>query len=145
MYSTIQSIHSYWAYAALILLIFAIVISIMGWLGNKEFTRSSFKWGLYAFIASHVQLLLGLILLFVGPYWNMLMNDTGAVMKDSAIRLLAVEHPTTNIIAIILITIGWSRHKKATTDTGKFKSIAIFYGIGLVLLMSRIPWGHWHG
>jgi len=53
MYATIQSIHSYWAYAALILLIAAIVISLMGWLGGKEFTRSSFKWGLYGFIASH--------------------------------------------------------------------------------------------
>jgi len=75
----------------------------------------------------------------------MLMNDTGSVMKDSALRLLAVEHPTTNILAIILITIGWSRHKKAATDTGKYKSIAIFYGIGLVLLLSRIPWGQWPG
>lgn len=145
MYSTIQSIHSYWAYAALILLVIAIINGIIGWTGNKEFTKTSFKWSLYAFIASHVQLLLGLILLFVGPYWNMLMNDTGSVMKDSALRLLAVEHPTTNILAIILITIGWSRHKKAATDTGKYKSIAIFYGIGLVLLLSRIPWGQWLG
>lgn len=143
MYTTLQSIHSYWAYAALLLLVIAIGNALVGWFGGKDFTRMSFKWSLYGFIASHIQLLLGLILLLVSPYWNMLMSDTGAVMKDSAIRLLAVEHPTTNILAIILITVGWSRHKKATTDTAKYKSIAIFYGIGIVLLLSRIPWGNW--
>jgi len=145
MYSTIQTIHSYWAYAALILLLVAIVTAILGWTGGKTFEKSNFKMSLFAFIASHIQLLLGLILLFVSPYWTMLTNDMGAVMKDSSLRLLAVEHPFTNILAIVLITIGWSRHKKATSDTAKFKSIAIFYGLGLVLLLSRIPWGNWPG
>ena len=145
MYSTIKSIHSVWAYAAFILLIIAIVVAIFGLVGKKQFSRTHYKFGLYAFIASHIQLLLGLILLFVGPYWKALTNDMGMVMKNAELRLLAVEHPFTNIIAIALITIGWSRHKKATTDGGKFKSFAIFYGIGLVLLLSRIPWGQWHG
>lgn len=144
MYQTIQSIHSYWGYAALLLLIIAVLNSFIGWFGKKEFNTLARKWGLYGFIASHVQLLLGLVLLFIGPYWNMLTNDTAAVMKDSALRLIAVEHPTTNILAIILITIGWSRHKKAMESSGKYKSIAIFYGIGLVLLLSRIPWAQWH-
>ena len=145
MYTTLQSIHSYWAYAALLLLVVALVNAIIGWQGGKEFSKGSYKWSLYAFIAAHTQLLIGLILLFVSPYWEALTSDMGAVMKNSALRLLAVEHPTTNILAIILITIGWSRHKKASNDAGKFKSIAIFYGIGLILLLSRIPWNQWPG
>jgi hypothetical protein len=27
--------------------------------------------------------------------------------------------------------------------TDKFKTIAIFYGLGLLLILSRIPWGQW--
>jgi hypothetical protein len=27
--------------------------------------------------------------------------------------------------------------------TAKFKKIAIFYGLGLLLILSRIPWGQW--
>src|SRR3546814_8729542 len=50
-------------------------------------------------------------------------------------RLLALEHPLINIIAVVLITIGFSRHKKQTADASKFKSIAIFYAIGLVLIL----------
>jgi len=45
--------------------------------------------------------------------------------------------------AIVLITIGWSKHKKKTDDTSKFKTIAIFYGLGLLLILSRIPWTQW--
>jgi hypothetical protein len=54
-----------------------------------------------------------------------------------------LEHPLTNIIAIALITIGWTKHKKATTGEAKFKSIAIFFGLGLVLILIRIPWSLW--
>jgi hypothetical protein len=64
-------------------------------------------------------------------------------MKDAALRLTSLEHPLTNIIAIVLITIGWSKHKKAENSLAKFKSITIFYGLGLVLILSRIPWKLW--
>jgi hypothetical protein len=57
--------------------------------------------------------------------------------------LTSLEHPLINIIAIVLITIGWSKHKKAANNDAKFQSIAIFYGIGLVLILSRIPWSLW--
>jgi len=45
-----------------------------------------------------------------------------------------------NIIAIILITIGHSQSKKL--DDGS-KKILIYYTLGLVLLLSRIPWSTW--
>ena len=64
-------------------------------------------------------------------------------MKDSTLRLYALEHPLINIIAIVLITIGWSKHKKATDSKSKFKKFAIFYTLGLVLILSRLPWKVW--
>lgn len=64
-------------------------------------------------------------------------------MKDKALRLTSLEHPLINIIAIILITIGWSKHKKGLDSNAKFKSIALFYSLGLVLILSRIPWSLW--
>jgi hypothetical protein len=65
------------------------------------------------------------------------------IMKNSELRQLLVEHPITNIIAIVLITIGWSKHKKQTDATAKFKTFAVFYGLGLLLILSRIPWSLW--
>ena len=67
----------------------------------------------------------------------------GEAMKNSELRKVLVEHPLVGIIAITLITIGFSKHKKKTTDTDKFKTIAIFYVVALILILSRIPWSQW--
>lgn len=144
MYEIIQPIHSYIAYAALAILILAVLNAIMGLVGDKMFTpEKDFRLSLFAFILSHIMLLIGLVLFFVSPSGLNAIQELGMGGLTPAARLLAVEHPFINIIAIILITIGWSRHKKFIEAKKKFKSIAIFYGLGLVLILSRIPWGQW--
>ena len=35
------------------------------------------------------------------------------------------------------------KHKKAIVSETKYKSIAVFYGLGLILILSRIPWKLW--
>jgi hypothetical protein len=84
-------------------------------------------------------LLIGLILYFVSP----LGKDSLGQMSNAALRLTSLEHPLINLIAITLITIGWSKHKKLINSEAKFKTFSIFYGIGLVLILSRIPWNLW--
>ena len=139
MYNFIQKFHSGWAYLALLLLVFAVVNSFIGMSSKKEFTAKDRKIALFALIGTHLQLLVGLILYFVSPLGSAVFGQ----MKDAALRLTSLEHPLTNIIAIALITIGWTKHKKATTGEAKFKSIAIFFGLGLVLILIRIPWSLW--
>lgn len=138
MYEFIQKFHSGWAYLALILLVAATVNSVIGISSNKEFTAKDRKIALFALIAIHVQLLVGLVLYFVSP-----LGLSGFNMKDAALRLTSMEHPLINIIAIALITIGWSKHKKMADDSGKFKKIATLYGLGLVLILLRLPWSSW--
>lgn len=144
MNETIQIVHSYLAYIVLGILFLAVANAIMGWIGNKMFTmEKDLRLSLFALILSHIQLLVGLILYFISPSGLKAIQSLGMGGLNSASRLLAVEHPFINIIAIILITIGWSRHKKFLEGNKKFKSIAIFYGLGLVLILSRIPWEQW--
>ena len=138
-YNFIQKSHSGWAYLALLLLLVAVVNAVIGMTSKKEFFAKDKKIALFALIVSHIQLVVGLILWFVSP----LGKDSFGNMSDATARLTSLEHPLINIIAIVLITIGWSKHKKAATNEAKFKSIALFYGIGLVLILSRIPWSLW--
>ena len=139
MYNFVQKFHSGWAYLALLLLVFAVVNSLIGKSSKKEFTAKDRKIALLGLIATHVQLVVGLILYFVSPLGSASIGQ----MAESDVRLTWLEHPLINIIAITLITIGWSKHKRAATSEAKFKSIAIFYGLGLVLILSRIPWSLW--
>lgn len=139
MYEIIKSIHSGWAYLALLLLVVAVVNSIIGLSSKKEFTEKDRKIALFALAAIHTQLVIGFIIYFVSPKGFSQLGQ----MKDAALRLTSLEHPLINIIGIVLITIGWSKHKKLTTSESKFKTFSIFYGLGLVLILSRIPWNLW--
>lgn len=139
MYNFVQKFHSGWAYVALLLLVFAVVNSFLGKSSKKEFTAKDRKIALFGLIATHIQLVVALILYFVSPLGSALFGE----MKDASARLTSLEHPLINIIAITLITIGWSKHKKATTSEAKFNNIFIFYGLGLALILSRIPWKLW--
>ncbi|WP_121964250.1 hypothetical protein [Myroides sp. N17-2] len=135
----IKQAHSGVAYLAVIFLVIAVINAFMGMSANKEFKDKDKKLGLFALIFTHTQLLLGLILYFVSP----MVQGFGVAMKDSTLRLYALEHPLINIIAIVLITIGWSKHKKDVDNKTKFKRFAIFYTLGLILILSRIPWKMW--
>lgn len=139
MYEFIQKFHSGWAYLALLLLVVAVINAFVGFVSKKEFTAKDRKIAIFGLIGTHTQLLIGLILYFVSPLG---LNSLGQ-MSDKMLRLTSLEHPLTNIIAIVLITIGWSKHKKLTTSESKFKTFSIFYGFGLLLILSRIPWSLW--
>jgi hypothetical protein len=38
---------------------------------------------------------------------------------------------------------GYSKHKKKLTSKSKFKMLAIFYTLALILVLAKIPWNTW--
>ncbi|KIX21187.1 hypothetical protein SY27_10535 [Flavobacterium sp. 316] len=138
MYSALQSAHSIFAYIVLSILFLAAINAIIGITSKKIFTTKDLRISLFALILSHFQLLLGFVLYFVSPLGSASLGN-----MDKAFRLTSLEHPLINIIAIALITIGWSKHKKEESNNGKFKKIGIFYTIGFLLILSRLPWANW--
>ncbi len=142
MYTGLQHLHSGIAYLALAALVLVIIYALIGSLSGREFTEKDRKIAMIAFIFSHVQLLVGLILYFVSPVGFSLLTAGGA-MSDSAARLTALEHPLINILAIVIISVGYIRAKKISASRGRFRSIYMMYAIGLVLILSRIPWASW--
>ena len=139
MYETIQDAHATWAYIALFLLILAVFFALLGYLRKKTFSSNDRLIMLLALVGMHIQLLIGLALYFVSPLGLSSLGE----MKNANIRLTSLEHPLINLIALILITVGWSKHKKLTESPAKFRTFTIFYGIGLLLILSRIPWDLW--
>lgn len=143
MYKTILTLHSYWAFLVIIVLVAAIVNAAIKRVKGADFQHKDFRLALFGLIVTHIQFLIGLVLYFVSPkfqYWSEL---GGGVMKDSVARLYLVEHPFVNILAVIFITIGYSKHKKLMEASKKFRVLLFFYIIGLTLLLSRIPYDVW--
>ena len=140
----IKHLHSGWAYLALLILIVAFVNALRGLSSKKEFKAKDLRLSLFTLIIMHIQLILGFVMYYMSPYYaHMKEVGMGATMKDATARLFVVEHPLMMIIAIVLITMGFSKHKKKTTDKARFKTIAIFYGLALLLVLLRIPWQTW--
>ena len=139
--NTLQFIHSYWAYLVLIVLVLATFNALFKFFGDKEFDAKDFRISLFALITMHIQLLIGIVLWFTKGYFGE--NSISEVMKNDALRKLAVEHPTTMILAVALVTIGYSKHKKKLVSKPKFKMLAIFYSIALALVLYMIPWNLW--
>lgn len=145
MYEFIQKSHSGWAYLAFLILIIAFANACIGLFSKKEYKATDLKIGLYALGVIHIQLVIGLIIYFVSPngFNNIINLGMSEVMKNAALRLTVVEHPFVNILGIVIMTVGWVKHKKLTSSDSKFKTVALYYGIGLAIILSRIPWDLW--
>lgn len=143
MYSILKTVHSYWAFFVLTILFIAILNSLIRIISKKSFNSTDLRISLFGLIFSHIQLLIGLILYFISPWFDQWSSLGMGIMKNNESRLYLVEHPITNILAIFFITIGWSLHKKQSESSKKFLRISLFYGFGYILLLSRIPWSKW--
>jgi hypothetical protein len=101
------------------------------------------KLGLYTLISAHLQLVTGLLLFFVSAKVELAMESIGSAMKDPASRLVLIEHPLMMIIGITLITIGYVKAKKKEDKAQYSKTILIYFGIALLVILSKIPMYSW--
>ena len=136
MYNLLVHLHSVNRWIVLGLIILSIAKAFSGWFEKKDFLPADKKVSLFALIFTHIQLILGLGLFFISPYVSF---EEGAV-KDAILRFYTMEHFSFMIIAIVLITLGYALSKRAKADITKFKRIAVFYLIGLLIMLSGIPW-----
>ncbi len=134
MYSFLLKFHSGLRYAVLALVLLALANAFAGWLGKKEYSEGSRKLNLFAMISAHVQLLAGLALYFVSPF----VQFAASTMKDASLRYWTVEHSVMMIFALVLITLGHARAKRGADAAAKHRSVAIFYGLALLLIVVAI-------
>ncbi|PIB35842.1 hypothetical protein BFP72_10780 [Reichenbachiella sp. 5M10] len=141
MYSILLYAHSWLRWIILILAVLTIFKSFMGSKGSIPYSKADNAIA-SAFVGCiHLMFLLGLGLYFTSPYAFNAFGGSESVMKNATLRYWAVEHVTIMIAAIAVITIGKAKAKRASTDKEKFKKQLIFFSIGLILILSRIPWG----
>jgi hypothetical protein len=136
MYSLLSHAHSGLRWFVLLTLLVAIINSIGKTKGNHPFTNRDIRLALMALIFTHTQFLLGLILYFISPK----VVFSSDAMSNDVLRFFLVEHIFIMIIAVLLITIGYSRAKRAIDEGKKFRNILVFYLLGLILILAGIPW-----
>lgn len=131
MNEILKSAHSGWRYVVFILLVIAIINALSGWFGKKAYTEGNRKLNVFTLVSAHIQLLLGLAVYFLNGWYKI---DSSVAMG----RYWKMEHIGMMILAIVLITVGNSRSKKVADATAKHKNIAIFFGLGLIIIIATI-------
>ena len=132
------------SFLVLAVVILATVNAITGLITKREYHAKDFRISLFALILTHLQFTIGLVLYFLsGKIIWFSEVPIKEIMGNAELRLYNVEHPTVMLLAIAFLTIGYSKHKKKLTSTPKFKLLAIFYSLALILILSRIPWNAW--
>lgn len=136
MYTGLLHAHSGLRWILLVLIVWALIKAVSGWTGKKEYQKSDRLSALLALIFTHIQLLIGLVLYFISPK----VSFQSGVMESQVLRFYTVEHISMMIIAIALITFGFSSAKRLSESLDKHKRIAITYGISLLIIIASIPW-----
>ncbi|MBP7679313.1 MAG: hypothetical protein KA096_02730 [Bacteroidales bacterium] len=136
LYPILIHMHSIFRWVALILIVMAIIDAVIKLKAKYKPVVKDSKWKLFAMIILHVQFIIGLILYFISP--KVIFDAVS--MKNSMQRFFLVEHIALMIIAIVLITVGHVKSKRAVDNIRKQKLVIVYYGIGLLLILLSIPW-----
>ncbi|MCY4419380.1 MAG: hypothetical protein OXB93_06005 [Cytophagales bacterium] len=110
----------------------------------KPYTQTYDRLAKFYLSFLHIQLLLGLFLYFYASPWidfHMKNTEFSLWMKDPEIRYKMLEHPVTMFLGILLSQVGRIWGRRLGINTRRFKIEVLFYTLGLILIISRIPWG----
>ena len=140
MYPILLSIHSIFRWFVLIGLLVSIYSAFNGWLRNKPFTKLDNTIRHTVATIAHVQLIFGIWLYFISPIIKYFLDNYKDAVHERSIRFFGMEHSSMMLLAIVILTIGSAKAKRAVTDKQKFKTIAISYSIAFIIILVNIPW-----
>ena len=130
MFTGLLHLQSTLRYVILMLILISIFQALSA--GNKPYTATNKKINLFTLIGAHLQLVVGLVLYFMSPLVNF------SQMSNPINRYWNVEHISMMLVSIVLITVGYSKSKKALEAKAKHRAIYIYYGIAVVVILVGI-------
>ena len=137
MYNGLLHAHSGLRWIVLLLIAITAFKALMKWRSAApSFTEGDRKLNLYTLIATHVQLLIGFALYFISEK----VRFEPEAMKDPVSRFYTAEHSVMMLLAVVLVTVGYMRAKRATEDVLRFRATAIYFLLALLVLLAGIPW-----
>ncbi|ABG60894.1 hypothetical protein [Cytophaga hutchinsonii] len=140
MYSIFVFTHSTLRWLVLAAISYLLIRSCYGWLKNKPYTSADNNVRLITLIIVHIQALLGITLYAISPVIRYFLTHFKEAVHEKEFRFFGMEHSLMMIIAVTCISIGLIKSKKKATDKEKFKTIAIWLSISLLIILTSIPW-----
>jgi uncharacterized membrane protein YfcA len=88
----------------------------------------------------HIQLILGIWLYFISPITGFFLHHYQEAVHERSIWFFGMEHSTMMLAAIVVATIGSALAKRKPTAPEKFRTMAVWFSLSLVIILMNIPW-----
>lgn len=134
-YKILLTTHSVVRWLLLISMVLSIVISLIGWINKKGLSNRDLKVNTFAMSFAHLQVIFGLVLYFITPQ----ISFSGFSLSDPVIRYYTINHSLIMILAVIVLTVGSIRAKRAADKLSAATTSLVWYLVSLGLIISAIP------
>jgi hypothetical protein len=105
----------------------------------RPFTPAANAWRHWTATIAHLQLLLGMLLYFQSPVVKYALphDPYHLISEHTFFRYI---HITLMFVAVIVITIGSAKAKRAVTDQTKYRTMLAWFAAALLIILIAIPW-----
>lgn len=140
IYSVALVLHNALRWLVLLSLLGTLVSAYRGWVRVRPYTKTDQTWRIVATSIAHTQLLIGFYLYAVSPIIRYYWQEKPGFGTAPEFPFFALIHIALMLIAVVVLTIGSSKAKRQTEARQQFRTTAIYFTIGLILILAAIPW-----
>ena len=140
MMQTLLYFHSLFRWLVLLFLIFNIYQGIKGVIKKNKFSKFDNFLRHWTATIAHIQLLIGILLYTQSGTVKYFWKNFKASLSNIDTTFFGLIHLFLMLIAIVFITIGAAKSKRQSIDQDKYKTMLIWYTIGLIIIFIAIPW-----
>lgn len=140
MYAILLTIHSWLRWLVLASLLYTLFRSYQGIIKQRTYSFFDEASRNITVMIVQIQFLVGLVLYAFSPMVRYFLQNFGAAVHERDARFFGMEHITMMFIAVAVISTGSSKANNKKADRDKFKAIAIWFSVGLLIIFLSIPW-----
>jgi hypothetical protein len=140
MYRTLVFLHSGFRWLVLVSLFYAIIRAYRGYSSSRRFTKTDNSIRHWTATVAHLQLMIGFTLYFTSPVVKAFFAHFKEAITQSDPAFFGIGHILVMLVSVVIITVGSALAKRQSTDQEKFKTILVWFSVGLALIFLAIPW-----
>lgn len=140
MYETLTFLHNVSRWLVLCGILVALVAAARGMMRKSVFGAASNSIRHWSATLAHVQLVLGMLLYFRSPAIRFYWSHTEVRSAHPELGFFSLLHPLCMLVAVTLLSVGSGLAKRRDGDAGKHRTILIWYGAALLIMLLAVPW-----
>ena len=136
IFSGFIQLYYYWEVLVIVSLSAVVLNSFYSLVSKKIFTFFDLRITIFALVFNHIFFIIGIFIYLFNLLLLFVVQDQEYIINQNNDLFLLNPH-LINLLSTIIITLGWSLHKKSNIDYKKVLRLFVFYFSGLAILIFK--------